>query len=69
MLSGGGVTSRTETFVLAGGEGQRLYPLTRSRAKPVLPFGGVYRLIDFTLSNCLNSSLPRINILTQYQWE
>lgn len=61
--------SRAETFILAGGEDQRLHPLTRGRAKAILPFGGVYRLIDFTLSNCINSGLPRINILTQYQWE
>ena len=48
---------------------QRLYPLTRDRAKPAIPFGGIYRLIDFTLSNCFNSGLRRINILTQYQCE
>jgi glucose-1-phosphate adenylyltransferase len=63
------ITSRTLTFVLAGGEGQRLHPLTRQRAKPVVPLGGIYRLIDFTLSNCLNSGLRRVHILTQYQSE
>ena len=46
-------------MVLAGGEGERLYPLTRDRAKPAVPFGGIYRIIDFTLSNCLNSGLRR----------
>ncbi len=53
-------------MVLAGGEGQRLYPLTRLRAKPAVRFGGVYRIIDFTLSNCINSGLRRIYLLTQY---
>ncbi len=53
--------------VLAGGRGQRLGPLTRDRAKPAVPFGGVYRIIDFTLSNCLNSGLRRILVLTQYK--
>ncbi len=67
MLSSAGIVSRTLTFILAGGEGQRLYPLTRDRAKPIIPFGGIYRLIDFTLSNCFNSGLRWINILTQYQ--
>lgn len=54
-------------MILAGGEGQRLYPLTKDRAKPAVPFGGIYRIIDFTLSNCLNSGLHRILILTQYK--
>ena len=45
------------TMVLAGGKGERLYPLTDHRAKPAVPFGGKYRIIDFTLSNCLNSGL------------
>jgi glucose-1-phosphate adenylyltransferase len=53
--------------VLAGGKGSRLGPLTRDRAKPAVPFGGVYRIIDFTLSNCLNSGLRRILVLTQYK--
>ena len=55
------------TFVLAGGKGQRLDPLTRDRAKPAVPFGGIYRIIDFTLSNCVNSGLRRIYVLTQYK--
>src|SRR6186997_3519710 len=54
-------------IVLAGGRGSRLEPLTRDRAKPAVPFGGIYRVIDFTLSNCLNSGLRRIHVLTQYK--
>ena len=54
-------------MLLVGGKGERLYPLTLDRAKPAVPFGGIYRLIDFTLSNCVNSGLRRINILTQYK--
>ena len=53
--------------LLAGGAGERLYPLTRDTAKPGVPFGGVYRIIDFTLSNCANSDIRRIFILTQYK--
>ena len=53
--------------VLAGGKGARLDPLTRDRAKPAVPFGGAYRIIDFTLSNCLNSGLRKILVLTQYK--
>lgn len=58
---------KTLTFIMAGGKGERLYPLTKDRAKPSVPFGGKYRIIDFTLSNCLNSNLRKINILTQYK--
>ena len=54
-------------ILLAGGAGERLYPLTRDTAKPGVPFGGVYRIIDFTLSNCVNSNVRRIFILTQYK--
>ena len=54
-------------MVLAGGRGERLYPLTRDRAKPAVPFGAVYRIIDFTLSNCVNSAIRKIYILTQYK--
>jgi glucose-1-phosphate adenylyltransferase len=54
-------------MVLAGGRGERLYPLTRDRAKPAVPFGAIYRIIDFTLSNCLNSEIRRIYALTQYK--
>lgn len=53
--------------VLAGGKGSRLEPLTRDRAKPAVPFGGIYRIIDFTLSNCLNSGIRKILVLTQYK--
>ena len=53
--------------VLAGGKGSRLEPLTRDRAKPAVPFGGSYRIIDFALSNCLNSGLRRLLLLTQYK--
>jgi glucose-1-phosphate adenylyltransferase len=52
---------------LAGGAGERLYPLTRDRAKPAVSFGGPYRIIDFTLSNCINSGLRKIFIATQYK--
>jgi glucose-1-phosphate adenylyltransferase len=54
-------------ILLAGGAGERLYPLTKDRAKPAVYFGGPYRIIDFTLSNCLNSGLRRIFIATQYK--
>jgi glucose-1-phosphate adenylyltransferase len=54
-------------MILAGGKGERLYPLTRDRAKPAVPFGGTYRIIDFTLSNCVNSCLRKIYVLTQYK--
>src|SRR3989339_161799 len=53
-------------MILAGGQGERLYPLTKSRSKPAVPFGGIYRIIDFTLSNCLNSGLRKIKVLCQY---
>ena len=54
-------------IVLAGGEGKRLMPLTADRAKPAVPFGGTYRLIDFVLSNLVNSDLRKICVLTQYK--
>src|SRR5499427_7968349 len=54
-------------MLLAGGAGERLSPLTLNNAKPAVPFGGVYRIIDFTLSNCINSGIRRIFILTQYK--
>lgn len=53
--------------LLAGGQGERLWPLTRDRAKPAVPFGGTYRIIDMTLSNCINSDLRRVFVLTQYK--
>jgi len=54
-------------ILLAGGAGERLHPLTRDTAKPAVPFGGGYRIIDFTLSNCINSDVRRIFVLTQYK--
>ena len=62
-----GSMSDVMTVILAGGKGSRLEPLTRDRAKPAVPFGGAYRIIDFTLSNCLNSGLRKLLILTQYK--
>jgi glucose-1-phosphate adenylyltransferase len=53
--------------LLAGGQGERLWPLTRDRAKPAVPFGALYRIIDITLSNCVNSELRRVFVLTQYK--
>ena len=55
------------TVILAGGHGSRLQPLTSERAKPAVPFGGKYRIIDFTLANCMHSGLRRILVLTQYK--
>ena len=57
----------TFAVVLAGGEGKRLYPLTRRRAKPAMPFGGQYRLVDFVLTNLVHSNLLQIRVLTQYE--
>jgi glucose-1-phosphate adenylyltransferase len=54
-------------FILAGGRGNRLYPLTKERAKPALPFGGKFRIIDFALSNLVNSGIYSIYVLTQYK--
>ena len=58
---------RTLTLILAGGQGERLMPLTAERAKPAVTFGGMYRIIDFTLSNCINSGLRHVYVLTQYR--
>ena len=55
------------TFIMAGGKGERLHPLTRDRAKPAVPFGGIYRVIDFSLSNCINSGIRKIHVLIQYK--
>lgn len=54
-------------MILAGGKGERLHPLTMHRAKPAVPFGGIYRIIDFTLSNCINSRIRKVAVLTQYK--
>ncbi len=61
------IIKKTLVFLLAGGKGQRLYPLTEERVKPAVPFGGKYRIIDFTLSNCVNSGLRKILVVTQYK--
>ncbi|MFA5004568.1 MAG: glucose-1-phosphate adenylyltransferase [Candidatus Omnitrophota bacterium] len=55
------------TFIMVGGKGERLLPLTKDRTKPAVPFGGIYRIIDFTLSNCINSGLRKIYLLSQYK--
>jgi len=52
---------------MAGGKGERLWPLTKDRTKPAVPFGGIYRIVDFTLSNCINSGMRRAYVLTQYK--
>ena len=65
MLASDGV-KRTMAVILAGGEGERLSILSQERAKPAVPFGGKYRIIDFTLSNCVNSDIDDVVVLTQY---
>ncbi len=59
----------TQALILAGGRGERLFPLTALRPKPAIPFGGVFRIVDFTLSNCLNSGLSQVALLTQYRYD
>lgn len=59
--------NKTLTMILAGGQGKRLFPLTRDRAKPAVPFGGRYRIIDFVLNNFVNSGFYKIKVLTQYK--
>ena len=54
-------------MLLAGGQGSRLHVLTKNIAKPAVPFGGKYRIIDFTLSNCINSNISVVGVLTQYE--
>jgi glucose-1-phosphate adenylyltransferase len=66
-MRGPGITDDTLVFLLAGGQGERLYPLTRDRAKPAVPFGGQYRILDFTLTNCIHSGLRRVFVFTQYR--
>jgi len=61
------MAAKVMAIVLAGGEGKRLMPLTADRAKPAVPYGGVYRLVDFALSNLVNSRFLRIIVLTQYK--
>jgi glucose-1-phosphate adenylyltransferase len=67
VLSTRDLVSDTLTLILAGGQGERLSPLTKDRSKPAVPFGAAYRIIDFTLSNCINSGLRQIYVLTQYK--
>jgi glucose-1-phosphate adenylyltransferase len=62
-------TPNVQALIMAGGRGERLHPLTAVRPKPAVPFGGVFRIVDFTLSNCLNSGLSRVSLLTQYKHE
>ena len=61
------ITRDTLALILAGGRGSRLKQLTQWRAKPAVPFGGKFRIIDFPLSNCINSGIRRIGVLTQYK--
>jgi glucose-1-phosphate adenylyltransferase len=61
------VSANVLSIILAGGKGERLRPITERRAKPAVPFGGAYRIIDFTLSNCVNSNFRRLIVLTQYE--
>src|SRR5581483_9012374 len=61
------MSKKTLAMILAGGEGRRLAPLTHERAKPAVPFGGRYRIIDFVLSNFANSDVLRVKVLTQYK--
>src|SRR5688572_16035640 len=63
----GGHVAHVLAMVLAGGEGKRLAPLTADRAKPAVPFGGTYRLVDFVLSNLVNAGYLKIVVLTQYK--
>jgi glucose-1-phosphate adenylyltransferase len=60
------ITSRFICLILGGGVGSRLYPLTKDRSKPAVPIGGRYRLIDIPISNCLNSGINKIFVLTQF---
>ena len=69
MNAEGRELARTRALILAGGQGERLRPLTVSRAKPAVSFGGMFRIIDFTLSNCLHSGLRRVSLVTQYRHE
>ena len=61
------LTSGTLAVIMAGGRGERLKGLTEHRAKPATPFGGKFRIVDFVLSNCVNSGIRQITVLTQYK--
>jgi len=67
MTSDKGISAKTLTLILAVGEGKTLYPLTRTRPQPLVSYGGMFRIIDFTLSNCWNSGIRRAFVLTDYQ--
>ena len=60
------INSKVLSVVLGGGQGSRLYPLTDTRSKPAVPIAGKYRLVDIPISNCLNSGIERIFVLTQF---
>ena len=60
------MTNSVISVILGGGQGSRLYPLTKSRSKPAVPIAGKYRLVDIPISNCLNSNVKRIFVLTQF---
>ena len=66
-LSSSSIADNTLVLILAGGRGSRLYEMTDRRSKPAVYFGGNWRIIDFTLSNCLNSNLLKIGVITQYE--
>src|SRR5437660_11848606 len=59
-------TSNVLSIIMGGGQGTRLYPLTKERAKPAVPLAGKYRLVDIPISNCINSGLRRVYLLTQF---
>ncbi|MCG8010914.1 MAG: glucose-1-phosphate adenylyltransferase, partial [Candidatus Thiodiazotropha weberae] len=61
------LTRNTLALILAGGRGSRLKHLTKWRSKPAVPFGGKFRIVDFPLSNCINSGIRRVGVLTQYK--
>ena len=67
MHASGNISRNTIAMVMAGGKGERLSPITIGRPKPAVPFGGKYKIIDFVLSNMLNSGIRKVYILTQYQ--
>lgn len=67
-MRGSNMRNSTIAVILGGGQGTRLYPLTKERSKPAVPIAGKYRLVDIPISNCLNSSIRRIYVLTQFNW-
>ena len=69
MTTATAITPGVQTLIMAGGRGERLYPLTASRPKPAVAIRWRFRIVDFTLSNCLNSGLSRVSLLTQYRHE